>query len=53
MGFFSEEKAQVNLEYLLIIAGAVIVVTLTSLYIKSASSSVANAAKNSAPSQNA
>ena len=35
-----EETAQVNLEYLLIIVGAVAVVTIVSLYIKSVANTV-------------
>ena len=35
-----EEKAQVNLEYLLIIVGAVAVVTIVSIYIKSTANTV-------------
>jgi uncharacterized protein (UPF0333 family) len=38
-----EEKAQVNLEYLLVILGAVIVVTVVSLYIKSTAETVTDA----------
>jgi len=38
-----EEKAQINLEYLLIVLGAVIVVTVVSLYIKNIASTVTQA----------
>jgi uncharacterized protein (UPF0333 family) len=40
-----EEKAQVNLEYLLIIAGAVAIVTVVSLYIKSSANTAAQTAQ--------
>jgi uncharacterized protein (UPF0333 family) len=39
-----EEKAQINLEYILIIAGAIIIVTAVSLYIKNAANAAADAA---------
>ncbi|MFA5931227.1 MAG: hypothetical protein WC821_02865 [archaeon] len=35
-----EEKAQVNLEYLLIITGAIAIVTVVSLYIKSTANTI-------------
>lgn len=43
-----EEKAQVNLEYLLIITGAIAIVTVVSLYIKSTANTVAQAANDQA-----
>lgn len=43
-----EERAQVNLEYLLIIIGAIIAVTVVSLYIKNAANSAAQAVKDQA-----
>jgi uncharacterized protein (UPF0333 family) len=43
-----EEKAQVNIEYLLIIVGAIVIVTTVSLYIKNAANATANAAKATA-----
>ena len=44
-----EERAQVNVEYLLIIVGAIIIVTMVSLYIKNAANAAANAAKAQNP----
>jgi uncharacterized protein (UPF0333 family) len=44
-----EEKAQINLEYILIIAGAIIIVTAVSLYIKNAANAAADAAKAQNP----
>ena len=38
-----EEKAQVSLEFLLIIVGAVVIVTAVSIYMKSAANTAANA----------
>jgi uncharacterized protein (UPF0333 family) len=38
-----EEKAQVNLEFLLIIVGAVVVVSIVAIYMKSAANTAANA----------
>ena len=35
-----EEKAQVNMEYLLLIVGAVVVVTIVAIFIKSTASSI-------------
>jgi len=43
-----EEKAQVNIEYLLIIAGAVAVVTVVSLYVKTSANTVTQAAQQQA-----
>jgi len=43
-----EEKAQVNLEYLLIIAGAVVVVTVVALFIKSTANTLGSAAQEAA-----
>ncbi|MCX6801363.1 MAG: class III signal peptide-containing protein [Candidatus Diapherotrites archaeon] len=40
-----EEKAQVNLEYLLIIAGAVVIATAVGLFIKQSASSVTRSAQ--------
>ncbi|MCX6803670.1 MAG: hypothetical protein NTY48_03815 [Candidatus Diapherotrites archaeon] len=40
-----EEKAQVNLEFLLIIAGGVVVVTAVALFIKSAAGTVGSSAQ--------
>ncbi|MFA5125570.1 MAG: hypothetical protein WC462_01025 [archaeon] len=40
-----EEKAQVNIEYLLIIAGAVAVVTVVSLYVKTSANTAAQTAQ--------
>jgi len=41
-----EERAQVNLEYLLIIVGAVVVVTIVSLYIKTTAIIAVDSANN-------
>ncbi len=38
-----EQKAQVNLEYMFIIVGVVVIVTVVSLYIKTAANSAADA----------
>jgi uncharacterized protein (UPF0333 family) len=43
-----EEKAQVNLEYLLIIVGALAIVTIVSLYIKSTANTLTSAGKDQA-----
>jgi len=43
-----EEKAQVNLEYLLIIVGAVVIVTVVSLYIKGIANSAIQSGQNAA-----
>jgi uncharacterized protein (UPF0333 family) len=43
-----EEKAQVNLEYLLIIAGAVVIATAVGLFIKQSASSVTRSAQEQA-----
>ncbi len=43
-----EQKAQVNLEYLLIIVGAIIIVTAVSLYIKSIANSATQTAVETA-----
>ncbi|MFA5763758.1 MAG: hypothetical protein WC915_03010 [archaeon] len=40
-----EERAQVNIEYLLIIVGAIAIVTVISLYIKNAANAAADAVK--------
>jgi uncharacterized protein (UPF0333 family) len=40
-----EERAQVNLEYLLIIVGAILIVTTVSLYIKGIANSAAQSAQ--------
>jgi uncharacterized protein (UPF0333 family) len=40
-----EEKAQVNLEYLLILVGAIAVVTIVTLYIKSTANTITDSAK--------
>ena len=40
-----EEKAQVNLEYLLILVGAIAIVTIVSLYIKSTANVLTDSAK--------
>jgi uncharacterized protein (UPF0333 family) len=40
-----EEKAQVNMEYLLLIVGAVVIVTAVSIFIKSTASSITEAAQ--------
>jgi len=40
-----EERAQVNMEYLLILVGAIAVVTIVSLYIKSSANTLTNTAK--------
>jgi len=45
-----EERAQVNLEYLLIIVGAVAIVTVVSLYIKTTASTAVNTASTTANS---
>jgi uncharacterized protein (UPF0333 family) len=39
-----EEKAQVNLEFLLLVVGGVVIVTAVALYIKSVANSAADAA---------
>ncbi len=44
-----EEKAQVNIEYLLVIAGAVIIVTIVALFVKSTAGNVGGAARDQAP----
>jgi uncharacterized protein (UPF0333 family) len=43
--FLNEERAQVNLEYLLIFAGAVAIVTAVSLYIKSTANTIKGTAQ--------
>ena len=48
-----EEKAQVNMEYLLIIVGAIVVVTAVSLYIKGIANSAAQTAQQTALDNNA
>ena len=48
-----EERAQVNLEYLLIIVGAILVVTTVSLYIKGIANSAAQQAQQTALDNNA
>ena len=40
-----EETAQVNFEYLLILVGAIAIVTIVSLYIKSTANTLTDAAK--------
>ena len=40
-----EETAQVNIEYLLIVAAAIAVVTIVSLYIKSTANTIQEAAQ--------
>lgn len=45
-----EEKAQVNLEYLLIIAGAVVIATTIGLFIKQSAAAVTESARNQAQS---
>ena len=47
-----EERAQVNMEYLLIIVGAIIVVTTVSIYIKSVANSAAQSAQQVATDSN-
>ena len=47
-----EEKAQVNLEYLLIVVGAVIIVTMVSIFIKGTASSITGAAQSAAADEN-
>ncbi len=39
-----EERAQINLEYLLIVVGAIVVVSTVALFMKSAANSVSDAA---------
>ncbi|MFA6268798.1 MAG: hypothetical protein WCW13_03925 [archaeon] len=39
-----EEKAQVNLEYLLVITGAVVIVTIVTIFIKSSVNTTTDAA---------
>jgi len=41
-----EQKAQVNLEYLLIIVGAIVIVTIVSIYIKSVATTLTDTAKD-------
>ena len=41
-----EEKSQVNMEYLLIIVGAVVIVTAVSIFIKSTASSITESAQD-------
>jgi len=43
-----EEKAQVNMEYLLILAGAVVVVTVVALFIKNTANTVGGAVQDTA-----
>ncbi len=43
-----EEKAQVNVEYLLVIVAGVVVVTIVSLFIKNIANSTADAAVEAA-----
>jgi uncharacterized protein (UPF0333 family) len=43
-----EEKAQINLEYLLVIAGAVVLVTIVSLFIKETTNTLQDTAKEQA-----
>jgi len=43
-----EERAQVNLEYLLILVGAIVIVTTISLYIKGMAGSAAQSAEQAA-----
>lgn len=47
-----EEKAQVNLEYLLIVVAGVALVTIVAVYIKGTANVAANAAKDQAASAN-
>lgn len=44
-----EEKAQVNIEYLLVVAGAVIIVTIVALFIKNTAGNVGGVANTSKP----
>lgn len=41
-----EEKAQVNLEFLLVVVGGIVIVTAVALYIKSAANSALDATKD-------
>ena len=43
-----EEKAQVNMEFLLVIAGAVVVVTVVALFIKSTANTLGTTAQEQA-----
>ena len=43
-----EEKAQVNMEFLLIIAGTVVIVTAVALFIKNTANTVGTAAQQQA-----
>ncbi|MFA5357384.1 MAG: hypothetical protein WC874_00205 [Candidatus Izemoplasmatales bacterium] len=43
-----EERAQINLEYLLIIAGAVVVATTVGLFIKQSASAITSSAQEQA-----
>ena len=43
-----EEKAQVNMEFLLVIAGAVVIVTVVTLFIKSTDNTIGTTAQNQA-----
>ena len=45
-----EDKAQVNLEFLLLLVGAVVIVTAVSVYIKSTANTAANAIKTTVDS---
>jgi uncharacterized protein (UPF0333 family) len=44
-----EEKAQVNMEYLLILVGAIAIVTIVTLYIKSTANTLTDSAKAQNP----
>ncbi len=47
-----EEKAQVNLEYLLIVVAGVALVTIVAIYIKATANTAASAARDQAANTN-